>query len=267
MQDLDKTAAFGKVFAPRGFSKGIHGAEDANRIWHAYRHQGIKGGDESLLLWPFKALGSKIFLKKAKRVLRNVGWNTFGAPALRADTYLGSKLEKIPGIGKSLFRVKEDVPWGRGMKKEVVRSSALAPLAKARDVAEPILGGVGLEKGIKKLKTIGQPEASSQDQQLREKVASVMLSLHEKNKGHEKRAHAERLLFKQVEMGLMQSPQSHSELETKLAALVTEDLVVLEKALELTGGNVKLGELSLADPSAAVSPVEKFQATILGNEF
>jgi hypothetical protein len=264
-----KESGLPNMLAPRGFAKGIHniGSDSVDRIFKGYKHQAIRGGDESLLLWPVKALASKILPKKFRRNVRALGWDYLGKPALRLDTAVGGALEKIPLIGKSLFRTKEQIPWGHGLQKEVTRSSAFAPLSKVRDVAEPILVGVGLEKGFKKLKNMRQPEAAAQDQQLREKVASVMLSLHEKNKGHEKRAHAERLLFKQVEMGLMQSPQSHSELETKLAALVTEDLTVLEKALELTGGNVKLGELSLADPSAAVSPVEKFQATILGNEF
>lgn len=265
MSELKKTA-LKNIFAPRGFAAGIHGGGDANRIFKAYRHQSITGGDDSLLMWPIRVLGAKILPKKARYNLMTSGWKMFGEPALRADTYLGSKLEKIPGIGKKLFRIQEDVPWGRGMKKEVTRSSALAPLVKARNIAEPILVGVGLDKGIQKLRNINKPETANQDQHLREKVASVMLHLHEQNKGHEKRAHALRLLFKQAEMGLMQLPQSHSELETKLASLVTEDLVVLEKALELTGGNIKLGELGHLDAKSAVSPVEKFQATILGDE-
>jgi hypothetical protein len=186
---------------------------------------------------------------------------------MRVDAAIGRQLEKLPG-GKSLFRVKEKVRWGKDLEKEISRSSALAPIMKARDIAEPILVGVGLEKGIKALssKKHDQGRSTMNDQQLREKAASVMLHLHEQNKEHEKRGHAERLLYRKVELGYERLPQSYSELQTKIAALVNEDLVVLEKALELAGGNEKLGELDHRDTRAVLDSAEKFQAAILGDE-
>ena len=104
--------------------------------------------------------------------------------------------------------------------------------------------------------------ASGLDEDLREKVASTMLRLHANNKEHEKRAQATRLLFKQSELGLVSLPSTYDEFEQKLASLAGQDLAVLEKALELTAGNMKLGELtgsSLETHDAAAT----FQADVL----
>lgn len=252
--------------APDWFVKSLHGVKDPDRVYRAMRHQSVVSGDESLLLWPVRALATKVLPGKYKRKARKFMWDYVGKPALRIDTTLGRGLEKIPVVGKHMFRVTEQVPWKKGHTRAIQRSSALAPLIKARDIAEPILVGVGLEKGIKKLDEMRHQGNGMQDEQLRTKVASVMLQLHEKNKEHEKRAHALKLLYKQAELGIAQLPSTHGELEIKLASLVNEDLVVLEKALELSGGNLKLGELSLKDSVAVLNPSEKFQATILGEE-
>jgi hypothetical protein len=251
--------------APEWFTKGIRGVSNPDKAYRAYRAQSMRSGDESLLLWPARAIASKVLPKKHSTKIKSLMWDALGAPALKVDTAVGNVLSKTPLVGKKLFRIKEDVPWGKGLKKEVERSSALAPLVKARDIAEPILVGVGLEKGIKKLEKMRQGQ-DMDDQQLRTKVASAMLHLHEKNKEHEKRAYALKLLYKQAELGLASLPQSFSELETKLASLANEDLVVLEKALELSGGNMKLGELGRNDSASAMSPAAKFQAIILGDE-
>lgn len=247
------------------FRKHVQGA-DPHKAWQQYQKHVIEGGDESLLLWPFRALAQKIVKPETGRRISHARWKYISKPALKADVAVGSKLEKIPLIGKSLFRVKEKIPWGKGLEKEITRPSALGPLLKARDIAEPILIGVGLEKGLKSLSELNRQRQEMKEQQLREKAASVMLTLHEKNKEHEKRAHALKLLCKQAELGLTRMPSTHSELEIKLASLVNEDLVVLEKALELAGGNVKLGELGISDVGAAQTAAEKFQATILGDE-
>lgn len=251
--------------APEWFKKGLKSEVNHDRAWRSYRAQSMRAGDESLLMWPLRAAASKVLPKRYTAKSKSFMWDYLGAPALRADMAIGKALEKTPVVGKRLFRVKDEVPWGKGLKREVERSSALAPLVKARDIAEPILVGVGLEKGIKKLEDSRQGH-DMQDQQLRTKVASVMLHLHEKNKEHEKRAHALKLLYKQAELGIAELPSTFSELETKLASLANEDLVVLEKALELSGGNMKLGELGRKDLGSAISPAEKFQASILGDE-
>jgi hypothetical protein len=254
---------------PEGYAKGIHGA-DPHKAYEGHLRQVLHGGDGSILLWPIKALAEKaIGGSKGIEKVRGAAWKYIHRPALRADIAAGRVAEKVPLVGKSLFRMKESVPWGppgEGLHKEILRSSALAPLAKARDIAEPILVGVGLEKGLKKLRDWKTQSPNMDDQNLREKAASVMLHLHEKNEEHEKRGHALRVLFKKAELGYETLPKTFSELDTKLAALVTEDLVVLEKALELAGGNLKLGELDRRDPEAAANSAEKFQAAILGDE-
>ena len=249
---------------PKSFARSID-TPDARRAWQGYKTQATNagGGAESLLLYPAQLAAEKML---GKERVRNALWKYVSGPALRADTAVGNVLSKTPVVGKRLFKVKETIPWRGKLKREVERSSALGPLTKARDIAEPIVVGVGLEKGMKRL-TKGNShteESSAQDQQLREKVASVMLQLHQKNREHEKRAHAERIFWKQVERGMEQPPESYGELQMKLASLVSEDLDVLEKAVELAGGQMKLGQLdSSRDLTGSLSPSEKFQADLL----
>jgi hypothetical protein len=243
---------------PAGFAEGTK-SPNAQRAWDAYREKAMTsgGGADSLLLYPAQFAAEKML---GKERVRNRMWKAVGAPALRADTAVGRVLEKTPLVGKKLFRVKEMVPWGKGLHREVERSSALGPLTKARDIAAPIIVGAGLEKGVR---AMTKKKDSEDGQHIREKAASVMLHLHQENRGHEKRADALRLLYKQVELGYGQLPQSFGELNEKLASLVKEDLGVLEKALELAGGNLKFGELGSKDNSIAGTPAEKFQADLL----
>jgi len=81
-------------------------------------------------------------------------------------------------------------------------------------------------------------------QNLLKQASQKMRILNDRNRAHEKRAHALRLLYKQAELGYGQVPSSYSELEEKVASLLNQDLDVLEKALELSGGRLNLGELS-----------------------
>lgn len=250
---------------PKSFAKGID-TKNVERAWQGYKSQATEGGGgaESLLLFPAQFAAEKMF---GKDRVRNAIWKHISGPALAADTAVGNVLRKTPLVGDRLFRVKENIPWKGKLHREVMRSSALGPITKARDIATPIIVGVGLEKGMKHLtnRPSQSPESSAQDQNLREKVASVMLRLHQKNREHEKRAQAERIFWKQVERGLEQPPESYSELQSKLASLVNEDLKVLEKAVELAGGTMKLGELdgSSRDAGQGLTPSEKFQADLL----
>lgn len=249
---------------PKSFAESID-TKDAERAWKGYRSQATEsgGGVESLLMYPAQLAAEKIL---GRERVRGGLWKYVSGPALKADTAAGNFLSRTPLIGKRLFRVKEKIPWRGRLHREIERSSALGPLTKARDIAAPLAIGVGLEKGMKQLtKSAPQSsESSSRDQHLREKVASVMLQLHQKNREHEKRAHAERVFWKQVERGIEQPPESYSELQLKLASLVKEDLKVLEKAVELAGGQLKLGELDQSrDAQQAVNPSEKFLADLL----
>lgn len=96
-------------------------------------------------------------------------------------------------------------------------------------------------------------------------AAQKMRQLDGAVKVHEKRAHALRLLYKQAELGYGEVPRSYDELQDKLASLLNQDLYVLEKALELTGGNIKLGELDRTIEPQAYTASEQFQAAILGD--
>jgi hypothetical protein len=242
-----------------------------------HRRAAVDAGPESFLA---EAAGF-LLPKKVREGIKNKMWKYVSKPALVADTYLGSKVRKVPGM-KGLFTAKEQIPVHGNMHKDVERGSLLAPLAKARNIAVPIVAGIGIEKGIRDIsaKLKGQPlaeppgnhammnqedlqkAANSLNTELREKVASAMLQLNSKNKEHEKRAQATRFLFKQSELGLASLPSTYDEYEQKLASLVGQDLAVLEKALELTAGNVKLGELT-GSALGTHDAAETFQAEVL----
>lgn len=109
---------------------------------------------------------------------------------------------------------------------------------------------------------------TSEKKGLLKAAAQKMLQLHTANKEHEKRAHAIRLLYKQAELGLGEVPRSHKDLQEKVAGLLNQDLIVVEKALELAGGGMpRLGELGGADLSVARNPEEQFQAAVLNSSF
>ena len=101
---------------------------------------------------------------------------------------------------------------------------------------------------------------------LLKQAAEKMTQLNNENKGHQKRAHALRLIYKQAEMGYGEIPRSYSDLQEKIASLVNQDLYVLEKALELTGGNIKLGELDTSPDNrlSGGKAEDVFKASILG---
>ena len=105
----------------------------------------------------------------------------------------------------------------------------------------------------------------SDKHEMMKKAAQKMLQLHSENKGHMKRAHAIRLIYKQAELGCGDVPRTHSELDEKIASLLNQDLNVIEKALELTGGRIKLGEVDTNDPSVPKNAEEMFEAVILGD--
>jgi|WetSurSiteA1Bulk_404760.scaffolds.fasta_scaffold244517_1 hypothetical protein len=107
----------------------------------------------------------------------------------------------------------------------------------------------------------------AEQKQMLKQAAAKMLQLHKENKEHEKRAHALRLIYKQAELGCGEVPRTHKDLQEKIASLLNEDLTVYEKAIELSGGYVKIGELGTSDPSISRNAEEQFQASILGEQF
>jgi hypothetical protein len=98
---------------------------------------------------------------------------------------------------------------------------------------------------------------------LRKLAAQKMLQLYDENRKHIKQAQAMRLVYKQAELGLCNMPSSYSELQEKVASLCTQDLGVLEKALELNVGNYSLGTIQNNDPTN-LNPSQQFLATMLG---
>lgn len=258
-----RDVALKKERAPKFFRMATSEKAAPNKAWQGLKEQGA-GGTESVVAF-LPMMAAEKLLGKSR--VREGLWKYVHGPALKADTYAGHMLGKIPGT-KKLFTETDKVPWGKKNHfKEIERSSALAPLTKIRDVGAPIIVGVGLEKGLGKAIDLSKGSKDSpMNQELREKVASTMLSLHAENKEHTKRAHATRLLFKKAELGLEHVPQTFGELQEKVAELMTQDLVVMEKALELAGGQLKLGELDSAVAADPRNATEKFQAAILGDE-
>jgi hypothetical protein len=253
-----------KESIPKVFQNSINN-KNYERAWRGYREAG-GGGVDSLVSYIPLAIAEKLIGKKK---VRGAVWKYVNAPSLVTDTAVGKGLSKVPLVGKKLFTTNEKVPWGKDTFKEIERSSALAPLVKARNIGAPIMIGVGLEKGFNKVhEAISAPKERDRmksDYELREKVASTMLRLNDEVKEHTKRAHALRLIYKQAEMGVGYLPQSYGELEEKLASLLNQDLIVYEKALELAGGSIKLGELSSSDMKN-LNALEQFQAAVLGDD-
>lgn len=258
MRGPTRRAAGAGLKVPENFAANIS-AKDKEQAYRGYRSQAMRTGDESIVGYLPKLLAGKVF---GERRTHNFMWKNVHEPALRADTAVGGVLAKAPLIG-SAFKVKEQVPIGKGLHKDIVRSSALGPLYKLRDVAEPIAFSVGLERGIHKAKEVmGRTHQDLEDHELRKEAASTMLRLNDENAGHKKRAHALRLIYKQAELGHSVLPQTLVELEEKIGSMLNQDLVLIEKALELTGGSVKLGELS-SDYAKPLTATEQFQASIL----
>ena len=94
-------------------------------------------------------------------------------------------------------------------------------------------------------------------------AAAKLLEQDASLKEHRKQAHALRLLYKQAEMGCGEFPRSYNELQSKIASLLNQDLQVYEKALELNGGNIKLGELDRNVEPSQFNSSEQFRAMII----
>lgn len=109
---------------------------------------------------------------------------------------------------------------------------------------------------------------------LLKQAANKMLELHGNlkklasvNEGYEKRAQAIKLIYKQAELGYGEIPQTHRELQEKIASLLNRDLSIVEKALEITGGKLDMAELGNTDFSIGGNAEEDFQASILGDSY
>ena len=268
-----KQAGIGSFFKSKGdeaASALIKSLKDPNakKALKGYRRQANDNGLDSITTMLPNWAAKKIFGEKK---VNDLVWNKIHRPALSLDTTVGAGLQKIP-FAKKLFTSEDTIPWNKSgdLLKKVERASALAPISKARNIAAPIVLGVAMEKGLDKAINVArqreQMNKQAHEKALLEKAASVMSALHERNKGHEKIAHATKLLYKKAEMGLDIVPSNYSQLQEKLGELLTQDLFVLEKALELSGGHIKLGELGPdSDVYVGTNAESKFQAGILGS--
>lgn len=255
---------------PKSFEKGIVSG-NVNRAYRGYKKMHADSGFDSLVAFlPMKG-AEKVW---GKEKVRDAAWKYVGKPSLTADIAAGSAIAKVPGL-KGLFTISEKIPVGdKGLYQEIKRHSALAPLTKAKGIIAPIATAVALEKGIDKgvqyVKDKRQLDNMSkkamEEKDLLTKAASIMHSLHEDNKMHEKKAAAMQLLYKQAELGLADLPRSYNELQEKLGQLIKEDLSVYEKALDLAHGHMKIGELQDSfEEKSTKSPEAKFQATFLNH--
>jgi len=113
------------------------------------------GVPESFFLMPAAWAAKKL---KGDQKVKNLLWKGLQRPALSADIAGGNvahdAFKRIPGM-KNMFKLKERIPVRRGKEKlykEISRSSATAPLVKARDIAVPFALGLGAEKLIKDIR-------------------------------------------------------------------------------------------------------------------
>ena len=270
---------------------GFHGISP-KKGWAGLEQIAKENSTDSLVMMPITYIAEKAL---GKDRVQKALWKGFSKPLQQADVGVGRVLEHLP-FGKSLFRQTIKIPVGKpgnGMYKEIEHSSAMAPLIKIKNVAAPFIIAAGMEKGLRSLKEMRENTYSSpqqyktkplmqmgkvsmdkealkrklDDDTLREKVASTMVHLFNENKDHKKRAQAVQMLYKQAELGHGEIPRSYSDFDEKVAALMSQDLQVLDKALELIGGNEKLGAVDTSfDPNGPQTPSEKFQSDILGNE-
>lgn len=136
------------------FTRGLSKTFDKKTIQQLKRQNARTGGPESFLLFgASKALGAAAG-KRGKAKIRNAVWKATQKAPLDVDTALGNvavdATKKTPL--KNLFKVKEQVPAGKDLIREVERPSITAPLAKARDIATPLIVGYTVEKGLRKMR-------------------------------------------------------------------------------------------------------------------
>jgi hypothetical protein len=255
IDSFEKEAALGEKLFHRIYGHG------GGKIMEGLRRSAANAGSESFLAAPIVGLANKAF---GKGKAQDFMWRNVSKPAMVADMALGEKLQKIP-FAKSLFTQKESIPWGHdklNLSRHIERPSALAPLNKVKNIATPIIVGVGLQKGVHHVRDSIKARTSLPEE-TREKIASTMLQMHSRLKEHEKRAMAERTLFDLIEKGTEVIPKTHQEFELKLASLMGHNLTTAVPARELISGNVKLGELEEGSYVRNEDPAAIFMAEIM----
>lgn len=134
------------------FTRGLNKTFDKRTVGAFKRQSTRAGGPDSMIAFGAeKALGS-MASKRGKAKLRNAIWHTAQKAPLDVDTALGHVArDAMPGKTlKKLFTLKEQVPAGKDLIKEVNRPSVTAPLVKAKNVAAPVIVGYTIEKALRK---------------------------------------------------------------------------------------------------------------------
>lgn len=275
------------------------------RVGKGYRQKAVESGTDSLVLslpgWltkgntkkkvqEFMADNVSMPITKADTALGAKASKIPGTGSLFkikekvpvSPSMVGRKMTKVKNKGSKLGPAPKK---GNKIYEEVERPSIIAPATKTMNVAVPFAGAYTIDKQLGKLMDKNKDNQDSQktasvvERVSLEKTAAVKLAkelirlkgetskLAQANTNHEKRAKAEKLVYKQASMGLVEYPKSYEDLQEKVASLENQDLDVLEKALELNLGDVSMGKVA-SDNSYTLptTPEEQFAANLMDDE-
>jgi hypothetical protein len=252
-----KIAGFtGKLFTRHFGNKGT-------KVLSGLQRGAGEAGSESFFTAPVMMVSDKIF---GKGKAQEKTWKYISKPATVADMAIGEHLQKVP-LMEGLFTHKEKIPWGPEklkLTKEISRPSAIAPLAKVKDIAVPIIVGAGLTKGVNSIRDKIKERTNQNGKGSPSAPTTPPQEMpHNLNENLEKKGHE------------MHSPESfwdygkYLEQESQRVSLFQNDNVKVaasDQAVELATDFAKLGELDDSpDERQAQDPVSTFMAEVLGS--
>lgn len=135
------------------FTRGLSSTFSPSVV-HGLKRQGSRAGPDSFVALGLSKLIGSVVGKRGKKKIRDIMWKTTQKAPLDVDTALGNvavDATKHTPL-KHLFKVKEKIPVGTGLERTIDRPSITAPLAKARDIATPLIVGYTAEKGLRRLR-------------------------------------------------------------------------------------------------------------------
>lgn len=111
-------------------------------------------------------------------------------------------------------------------------------------------------------KKIVTPEQIKLAGEMLKKEHTERMRLEKVAEDFEKKARAEKLAFKEVELGITEPFKNHEEFQKKVASLLEDDLSILEKALERGyGTSQRLGELVGETSAKVTNPFDHYVRT------
>jgi len=110
-------------------------------------------------------------------------------------------------------------------------------------------------------KKVITPEHIKQAGELLKKEHSERLRLEKVAAEFEKKARAEKLAFREIELGISEPFKNFDEYQKKVASLLGEDLDVLEKALERGYGTSRRGGELVGAGGKVENPFEHYVRT------